>query len=65
MALAEKYGDNPHVWDGSVEKWLLALQESKYYRDEVCKHGFFRGRHTVRYVKNVFKKYHEYTNSKC
>lgn len=62
MALAEKYGDNPHVWNGSVEKWLLALQESKYYRDEVCKHGFFRGRHTVRYVKNVFEKYYEYTN---
>ena len=62
MALAEKYGDNPHIWNGSVEKWLLALQESKYYRDNVCKHGFFRGRYTVRYVKNVFKKYEEYTN---
>ena len=62
MALAEKYGDNPHIWNGSVDKWLLALQESKYYRDNVCKHGFFRGRYTVRYVKNVFKKYEEYTN---
>lgn len=60
MALAEKYGDNPHVWYGSVEKWLLALQESKYYNDKVCKHGFFRGRYTVRYVQNVFKKYEEY-----
>lgn len=60
MALAEKYGDNPHVWYGSVEKWLLALQESKYYNDKVCKHGFFRGRHTIRYVQNVFKKYEEY-----
>ena len=60
MALAEKYGDNPYVWYGSVEKWLLALQESKYYNDKVCKHGFFRGRHTIRYVQNVFKKYEEY-----
>lgn len=63
MALAGKYGDNPYVWDDSVEKWLLLLQERKYYTDEVCKHGFFRGRYTVRYVKGVFKKYYEYTNS--
>lgn len=62
MALAAKYGDDPHMWDNSVERWLLALQESKYYGDNVCKHGFFRGRYTVRYVKNVFKKYEEYTN---
>lgn len=62
MALAKKYGDDPYVWDNNVAKWLLALQESKYYSDDVCKHGFFRGRYTVRYVQNVFKKYHEYTN---
>ncbi len=62
MALAKKYGDDPYIWDNSVEKWLLALQESKYYMDNVCKHGFFRGRYTVRYVKNVFNKYEEYTN---
>ena len=60
MALAEKYGDNPYVWDGSVEKWLLALQKRKYYTDEVCRHGFFRGRYTVRYVKDVFAKYYFY-----
>ena len=61
MALAQKYGDDPHTWGGSVEKWLLALQESKYYNDEVCRHGFFRGRYTVKYVMNVFTKYREYT----
>ena len=64
MALANKFGDDPHVWSGSVEKWLLALQESKYYNDKVCRHGFFRGRHTVRYVNDVFKKYREYTQEK-
>ena len=64
MALAEKYGDNPHVWYNSVDKWLLALQERKYYTDEVCRHGFFRGRYTVRYVKNVFEKYYFYKEQK-
>ncbi len=60
MALAEKYGDDPHQWSGNVEKWLLALQESRYYNDKVCRHGFFRGRYTVKYVMNVFTKYKEY-----
>lgn len=60
MALAEKYGDDPHVWNNSVDKWLLALQERRYYTDEVCRHGFFRGRYTVRYVKDVFEKYYFY-----
>ena len=62
MALAEKHGYDPHVWVGNVEKWLLALQESKYYNDEVCKHGFFRGRYTVQYVRKVFEKYYFYCN---
>ncbi len=64
MALAKKYGDNPHVWSGSVEKWLLALQEAKYYNDEVCKHGFFRGRYTMRYVQKVFDQYYIYIEKK-
>lgn len=60
MALAEKYGYDPHVWVGNVEKWLLALQERKYYTDSVCKHGFFRGRYTVQYVRKVFERYYFY-----
>ena len=60
MALAEKYGYDPHVWVGNVEKWLLALQERKYYTDKVCKHGFFRGRYTVQYVRKVFERYEFY-----
>ncbi len=60
MALAEKYGYDSHVWVGNVEKWLLALQERKYYTDNVCKHGFFRGRYTVQYVRKVFERYEFY-----
>ena len=62
MALALKYGENPHKWTGCVEHWLLRLQEHKYYNDEVCKHGFFRGRYTVRYVTNVFNFYDSINN---
>lgn len=57
MALAKKYGTNPYEWNGSVELWFLKLQERKYYIDDVCKNGFFRGLHTVRYVENVFDFY--------
>ena len=39
MALAKKYGDDPYIWDNSVEKWLLALQESKYYMDNLLHTG--------------------------
>ena len=43
---------------------MLALQERKYYTDEVCRHGFFRGRYTVRYVKDVFERYYFYSEQK-
>lgn len=60
MALAEKYGSDGDRWDGSVRDWLLKLNDERYYGDEVCRHGFFRGRHTVAYVEKVFKTYGEY-----
>lgn len=57
MALAEKYGYNPHVWYDNVDQFILKLNDGQYYRDSVCKHGFFRGKHTVRYVDDVYDTY--------
>ncbi len=60
MALAEKYGANPHVWFNNVEKYLLLKNQEEYYNDSICKHGFFRGKHTVEYVHDVYDTYNKY-----
>lgn len=53
QALAQKYGDNPHVWEGSVKKYLELKSNPEFYNDPVCKNGYFRGNETIRYVNNV------------
>ena len=60
--LAEKFGDDPDVWDDNVEKWLLNKSQPKYYRDPVVKHGYARGIETSNYVKEVIDRYEHYRN---
>jgi len=60
--LAEKYDADPNVWDDNVEAWLLKKSESKYYRDPVVKNGYYRGRETVKFVKDVLARYEHYKN---
>lgn len=62
-ALATKYGENPNLWS-IVEKYLLLKNKPEYYNDEVCKFGYFRGKHTVRYVGDVFDTYNKYLGVK-
>ena len=64
MALAEKYGANPNIWFGNVETYLLLKNQEEYYNDSVCKHGFFRGKHTVEYVHDVYDTYYIYCGNK-
>ncbi len=58
-ALAAKYGENPNQW-AVAEKYLMLKSEPEYYNDTVCTFGYFRGNHTVRYVKDVFDTYNNY-----
>ncbi len=60
--LAEKYGDDPNVWEGSVGNWLLNKSQPKYYRDPVVKHGYARGIETTNYVVQVIDRYDHYKN---
>ena len=53
IALAKKYGANPEIWQDNVEKYLMLKSEREYYSDEVCKLGYFRAAHTIRYVSDV------------
>lgn len=64
MALAKKYGKNPHIWFNHVETYLLKKNDPDYYRDPVVKYGFFRGAETVRYVQNVLDTYEKYLKRK-
>ena len=60
--LAEKYGDNPDIWDDNVEKWLLNKSQPTYYHDPVVKHGYARGTETSSYVSQVMDRYEHYKN---
>ncbi|MCM1067256.1 MAG: transglycosylase SLT domain-containing protein [Muribaculaceae bacterium] len=59
IALADKYGYNPEVWDGNVEKAILMKMNPKYYNDPVVKYGYCRGTETVGYVKNITNFYEQ------
>lgn len=60
MALAEKHGKNPHIWDDNVSDYLLLKSNPEYFNDEVCKFGYFKGRQTVAYVHEVLRYYKIY-----
>ena len=60
--LARKFGDDPDIWSGSVENWLLNKSQPTYYRDPVVKHGYARGVETTNYVTQVLDRYEHYRN---
>lgn len=59
IALAQKYGKNPQLWDDNVAETILLKSKPEYYNDSVCKYGYFRGRQTTAYVKKVFDFYNQ------
>ena len=60
MALAEKYGKNPHVWRDNVEKYILLKSNEEYFTDPVCKFGYFRGTETYAFVREITERYERY-----
>lgn len=58
--LAEKYGADPNFWFGNVEFYLLQKSKEQFYNDDVVKHGYSRGRETVKYVKEILERYEHY-----
>lgn len=57
IEIARKYGLDPTRWDGNVENALLMKSNPEVYNDPVCKYGYFRGRQTCEYVRQVFDFY--------
>ena len=64
MALANKYGKNPHVWFNQVEFFLLKKNDPEFYNDPVVKYGYFGGKETARYVHNTLDTYEKYLRRK-
>lgn len=60
--LAKKHGLNPLKWDDNVEKMMLNLSKSQYYRDEVVKNGALRGARTYNYVRAIYARYLEWAS---
>ncbi|MGB0805068.1 MAG: transporter substrate-binding domain-containing protein [Salibacteraceae bacterium] len=60
--LAEKYGLNPHVWDGNVAEMIVKLSKPRYYKDSVVRHGYCRGIEAFKYVSKINSLYHNYNN---
>ncbi len=58
--LTEKFGGNPLQWDHQVEKYLLEMSSSKYFRDPVVRYGFVRGEEPYHYVRDIFLRYQHY-----
>lgn len=59
MALAKKYGRNPHRWD-DVAEFVLKLSQPQYYNDPVVKHGYMRGSETATYVSRIRDRWAQY-----
>lgn len=57
IALAEKHGMDPTLWQGNVEKAAVLKSKPAYYRDPVVKNGYFRGQETVNFVRKVRSAY--------
>ncbi|MDZ7740796.1 MAG: transporter substrate-binding domain-containing protein [Bacteroidota bacterium] len=59
--LADKYGEDPNVWTGSVDEYILKKADPDYYNDEVVKYGYCRGSEPYDYVKEILERYEYYT----
>lgn len=56
MALAEKYGRNPCLWEHHVAHYILLKSNEEFYQDPVCRNGYFRGTETYNFVRDVMER---------
>jgi len=64
MALAKRYGKNPHIWFGNVEYFLYRKKYPDFHQNVVVEYGAFNARETIRFVENVLSTYEEYTRKR-
>ncbi|NTU68242.1 MAG: transporter substrate-binding domain-containing protein [Chlorobiaceae bacterium] len=59
--LAIRYGADPNLWEGNVEKYLELKSEPKFYNDPASDLGYCNGSIPVRYTRNILSRYRIYT----
>ena len=64
MALAKRYGKNPHIWFDNVEYFLYRKKYPDFHQDAVVEFGAFNARETIRFVENVLSTYEKYTRKR-
>lgn len=62
QALARKYGDDPYIWDDSVEKYIALKSNPEYYNDSVCRNGYLRSQEVLAYVGDVLTNWEKFRN---
>ena len=60
IRLAEKHGKDPTKWIGNVDYFIR--NKSRYYRDDVVRHGFLRGWETYMHVLEIWRRFEHYRN---
>ena len=60
MALAERYGKNPHIWFNNVEYFLYRKRYPDFHQNVLVEFGAFNARETIRFVENVLSTYEKY-----
>lgn len=61
--LAKKNGQNPDLWQGSVDYYLLNKSKPEFYKDPVVKYGYCRGKEPYNYVRSILSLYDHYQNT--
>lgn len=60
VKLAEKYGSDPLIWEGSVAEYLVKKEQREFYSDAVVNYGYCRGSEAVDYVHFIRASYANY-----
>jgi membrane-bound lytic murein transglycosylase F len=60
IKLAEKHGKDPTKWIGNVDYFIR--NKSRYYREDVVKHGYLRGWETYIHVLEIWRRFEHYRN---
>ena len=59
MALTKKYGGVTQRWS-DVRRYIILLQDARYYNDPVVRYGYMRGSETAQYVDVILQRHSQY-----
>lgn len=58
--LALRDNADPNVWFGSVENYIVKLEQQEHYTQPYVRYGYCRGSETKKYVRRIFERYKQY-----